>query len=148
MNKFRHLREILAYGLDEDRAVEKAQAIPSGILKARSWRMREIAGEMEGSESANYKGIQGFVSQQAWKSNLLRLYQEEAAFLIGDPTAGQENGGCWQAERWTNQWVLAIAPGHPLSRASHAVPFCQVFFRHSWRRSAGVSGRKAFGPGS
>lgn len=86
MNKFTHLSAFLAYLFDDDRALEKAQAITSGILKARSCRMSEIAREMEGSECANYKCIQRFISKQALKSNLLRLYQEEAPFLIGDPT--------------------------------------------------------------
>lgn len=86
MNKFTHLSEFLAYLFDEARALEKAQAITRGILKARSCRMSEIAREMEGSEYANYKCIQRFVRKQALKSNLLRLYQEEAPFLIGDPT--------------------------------------------------------------
>jgi hypothetical protein len=41
---------------------------------------------MPGSESANYKCIQRFVAERSLKSILLRLYQEEAPFLIGDPT--------------------------------------------------------------
>lgn len=41
---------------------------------------------MSGKEDANYKCIQRFVAKQDLKSILLRLYHEEAAFLIGDPT--------------------------------------------------------------
>lgn len=40
---------------------------------------------MPGNESANYKCIQRFAADQDLKSILLRLYQEEAAFMIGDP---------------------------------------------------------------
>jgi hypothetical protein len=86
MNKFTHLSEFLAYLLDDDRSVQKAEAIIAGILRARSCRVSEIAREMAGSESANYKCIQRFISGQDFRSNGLRLYQEEAAFLIGDPT--------------------------------------------------------------
>ena len=41
---------------------------------------------MVGNETANYKCIQRFVAEGSLKSILLRLYQEEATFLIGDPT--------------------------------------------------------------
>lgn len=80
MNKFTHLSNFLGYLFDEDRDVEKAQAITSGILKVRSCRMSEIAREMEGNECTNYKCIQQFIGKQAVKTNLLRLYQEEALF--------------------------------------------------------------------
>ncbi|HSG44151.1 MAG TPA: hypothetical protein VLA72_13435, partial [Anaerolineales bacterium] len=71
---------------DNERSIKKAQAITAGILQARSCRLSDIAREMAGSEAANYKCIQRFVAQTVLKPNLLRLYQEEAPFLIGDPT--------------------------------------------------------------
>ena len=48
MDKFTHLSDFLAYLFDEGRSVEKAQAITTGILKARSCRMSDIAREMRG----------------------------------------------------------------------------------------------------
>lgn len=86
MDKFTHLCDFLGYLFDDPKAIKKGQAILTGLLKARSCRMSEIAREMPGSESANYKFIQRFVSAGSLKSNLLRLYQEEASFMIGDPT--------------------------------------------------------------
>jgi DDE family transposase len=86
MDKFTHLSEFLGYLFDEDRAVEKAQAITSGILKAHSCGLSEIARKMSGKETANYKCIQRFVAEGSLKPILLRLYQEEAPFMIGDPT--------------------------------------------------------------
>lgn len=86
MNKFTHLGDFLGYLFDDAKAIEKAQVIVEGILKAHSCRISEIAREMPGSESANYKCIQRFVGAQSLNANLLRLYQEEATFLIGDPT--------------------------------------------------------------
>ena len=86
MNKFTHLSDFLSYLFDDERSARKAQAITAGILQARSCRLSDIAREMAGSEAANYKSIQRFVGQTALKPNLLRLYQEEAPFLIGDPT--------------------------------------------------------------
>jgi len=41
---------------------------------------------MPGNESANYKCIQRFTAAESLKSILLRLYQEGASFMIGDPT--------------------------------------------------------------
>ena len=86
MNKFTHLSDFLSYLFDDVRTIKKAQAITAGILQARSCRLSDIAREMAGNEAANYKCIQRFVGQTALKQNLLRLYQEEAPFLIGDPT--------------------------------------------------------------
>jgi hypothetical protein len=86
MNKFTHICDFLGYLFDNERTVRKAQAITAGILQARSCRLSDIAREMAGSEAANYKCIQRFVAQTVLKPNLLRLYQEEAPFLIGDPT--------------------------------------------------------------
>jgi hypothetical protein len=86
MNKFTHLADFLGYLFDDEQTVKKAQAITAGILQARSSRLSDIAREMAGNEAANYKRIQRFVAQTALKANLLRLYQEEAPFLIGDPT--------------------------------------------------------------
>lgn len=86
MDKFTHLVKFLAYLFDDGRSVEKAQSIIKGILKARSCRISEIAREMPGTESANYKCIQRFVAKERLKTHVLRLYQEAASFLIGDPT--------------------------------------------------------------
>ena len=86
MNKFTHICDFLGYLFDNERTVKKAQAITAGILQARSCRLSDIAREMAGSEAANYKCIQRFVAQTVLKPILLRLYQEEAPFLIGDPT--------------------------------------------------------------
>lgn len=86
MDKFTHLSDFLAYLFDDDRSVEKAKTITAGILKARSCRLSDIAREMSGNESANYKCIQRFTAAESLKSILLRLYQEEASFMIGDPT--------------------------------------------------------------
>lgn len=86
MDKFTHRSEYFAYLFDDECSIQKAQAITRGILKARCCRVSEIAREMPGNETANYKCIQRFVAKTDLKANLLRLYQEEAPFLIGDPT--------------------------------------------------------------
>ncbi len=55
-------------------------------MKARSPRLSDIAREMSGNEAGNYKHIQRFVDKVEPGAALLRLFQSEAAFMIGDPT--------------------------------------------------------------
>jgi hypothetical protein len=86
MDKFTHLAEFLGYLFDSAEEVGQAQRIMEGMLKARSPRLSEIAREMAGSEGANYKCIQRFLRKSEPQSSLLRLFQEEAGFVIGDPT--------------------------------------------------------------
>jgi hypothetical protein len=131
MNKFTHLCEFLGDLFDDDRDLEKAQAITSGILKAGSCRMSEIAREMEGSECANYKCIQRFVRKQVLKSNLLRLFQEEASFLIGDPTEmprpearKTEYVGTLSDGQTSGYWLLILAtPYHGRAIPCHFVSY-------------------------
>lgn len=86
MNKFTHLSRFVQPLFDEAGTVQKATQIVEGILKARSPRLSDIAREMAGGESKNYKCIQRFLEQVAPQDALLRLFREEAQFVIGDPT--------------------------------------------------------------
>jgi hypothetical protein len=86
MNKFTHFDSFLETLIDNENMQAKAEVIITGILKARSPRLSDIAREMPGTEAANYKSIQRFLNEQDLRSNLLRLYQDQAEFLIGDPT--------------------------------------------------------------
>jgi len=73
--------------LFDDRAsVQKATRIVDGILQARSPRLSEIARAMKGNEAANYKVIQRFLAGHDPQEVLLRLFREQAPFVIGDPT--------------------------------------------------------------
>jgi hypothetical protein len=86
MNKFTHLDKFLGILMDDENVQEKAKEIIKGILKARSPRLSDISREMSGKEAANYKNIQRFLHENDLQSNLLRLFQEKAEFVIGDPT--------------------------------------------------------------
>jgi DDE family transposase len=116
VNKFTHLSEFLGYLLDNGRAIEKAAVITAGILKARSCRLSEIAREMPGSERGNYKCIQRFVAGESLKPRLLRLYQDESAFMIGDPTEMPRPGakktgyvGKLSDGQTSGYWLLVLA---------------------------------------
>jgi len=86
MNKFTHLSRFVGYLFDEEKTVRKATPIIEGILKARSPRLSDIAREMAGGEEKNYKCIQRFLTSATPQETLLRLFQESASFVIGDPT--------------------------------------------------------------
>jgi hypothetical protein len=73
--------------LFEDQAtVWKATRIIGGILKSRSPRLSDISRSMHGNEAANYKCVQRFLERCDLQEILLRLFREEAPFVIGDPT--------------------------------------------------------------
>jgi hypothetical protein len=86
MNKFTHLLRFVECIFDDAHVARKAKAIVEGILKARSPRLSDIAREMPGTEAANYKAIQRFLRDVDPQEILLRLFQSEAPFVIGDPT--------------------------------------------------------------
>jgi hypothetical protein len=86
MLKFINLSGLLGYLFDEERTVGKAATIVRALLETRSVRLSAIAEKMPGRPDANYKAIQRFLAQVDLKAILLRLFQEEAEFVIGDPT--------------------------------------------------------------
>lgn len=56
------------------------------ILAAQSPRLSNIAEEMVGRSDSNYKSIQRFLHRADLQDVLIRLFQVEAEFVIGDPT--------------------------------------------------------------
>lgn len=70
---------------DDDDAARQAAEIGQAILSARSLKMTEIASYMEGKSEAAYKRIQWFLNRNDPRLALVRLYQAEAEFMIGDP---------------------------------------------------------------
>lgn len=86
MNKCIHFQPFLHYLFDDEAQVRKATQLVHGILAAQSPRLSNIAEQMSGTTASNYKAIQRFLQQVDMKAVLQRLYQEEAEFVIGDPT--------------------------------------------------------------
>ena len=86
MTQFIKAIAFLQHLFDQERLAAKAAVIVEAILAARSPRLSEIAQHMPGSEAANYKAIQRFLAQVDVKALLLRLFQADAPFVIGDPT--------------------------------------------------------------
>jgi len=86
MNKCTQLLPFVQTLFDDPATARKAASIVAGIVKSRSPRLSEIAREMAGREAANYKVIQRFLAEHDPQEILLRLFQEDASFVIGDPT--------------------------------------------------------------
>ncbi len=80
------ISEFAQHLFDQERSAEQAAVIMQGIWESRSARLAAIAQHMPGKSDANYKAIQRFIQRNDAKAALLRLFQPDAPFVIGDPT--------------------------------------------------------------
>jgi hypothetical protein len=69
-----------------DKQAKKAGEVIEGIMRAKSPRLSDIAGAMKGKYEANYKKIQRFLDDTQPKEQLQMLFNEEAEFVLCDPT--------------------------------------------------------------
>lgn len=86
MDKCINFQRFLGYLLDDDELVEKGARIIRALLEAQSPRLSDISEKMTGKSESRYKEIQRFLKKTDLKQSLMRLYQEEAEFVIGDAT--------------------------------------------------------------
>jgi hypothetical protein len=84
--KFIRTAAFMQYLFDRPATAQHAAAIVDAILDGRSPRLSAIAQHMPGTASANYKAIQRFIANVDVKAALLRLFQDDAEFVIGDAT--------------------------------------------------------------
>lgn len=97
MDKFINNQEFMVELFDDAEQAERAGEIGAAILEARSLRLTDIAVEMEGESAAGYKRIQRFLGKADPRGALWRLFQEDAGFVIGDPTE-IERPHAWKTE--------------------------------------------------
>jgi hypothetical protein len=105
MDKFINNQEFMAELFDDQDIAERAGEIGDAILAARSLRLTDIAVEMEGESTAGYKRIQRFLRTVDPRTALWRLFQEEAEFVIGDPTEIE------RAQAWKTEYVGTLKDG-------------------------------------
>jgi hypothetical protein len=105
MNKFINNQEYMAELFDEAEIAERAGEIGAAILEARSLRLTDISVEMEGESAAGYKRVQRFLKKADPRLALWRLFQEEAAFVIGDPTEIE------RPQAWKTEYVGTLKDG-------------------------------------
>jgi hypothetical protein len=86
MDKCINFSEFMRYVFDEEKMVTQGAAIIKALLEAQSPRLSNISEKMAGKSSSNYKTMQRFLKKVDLKRLLLRFYQEDAEFVIGDPT--------------------------------------------------------------
>jgi len=86
MYEFINTYEFARYLFDREEQAQQAGSIMQAMLSARSPRISDLAQHMPGKPAANYKRIQRFLAQADPQRALLRLFDEEAPFVIGDPT--------------------------------------------------------------
>jgi hypothetical protein len=71
---------------NDKKTAQQASEIIQGIMEERSPRISDIAASMQGREAANYKKIQRFLEKNEPEEALKLLFNEEAKFVMGDPT--------------------------------------------------------------
>lgn len=86
MDKCIRILEFTKQLFADEREARQASQILQGIMEARSPRLSDIAAQMPGQTEANYKRIQRFLQHHDPQEVLHRLFNDEAQFVIGDPT--------------------------------------------------------------
>lgn len=89
MDKCINFRRFMHYLFEDERLITQAATILKALLQAQSPRLSDISEQMPGNSQSNYKTLQRFLQQVDLKRLLLRFYQADAQFLIGDPTEMQ-----------------------------------------------------------
>ena len=126
MNKFIRIFKFTQQLFTDEKAAQQASQIIEGIMAARSPRLSDIAAHMPGGQSARYKRIERFLQVQDPQEALRMLFNEDAKFVIGDPTeierphANQTNYvGTLMDGQTKGFWMLTLAT--PLR--GRAIPF-------------------------
>ena len=113
MDKCINLEAFVRALMDDEKQVKRMAEIMKGLLAAQSPRLTNIAEQMSGHSERNYKVIQRFLQQVEMKELLLRFYQEEAAFVIGEPGERGlqvERGGLRRLWIWCLAGVYELHP--------------------------------------
>jgi hypothetical protein len=90
---------------DSNDLARKGAIILKAILEAQSPRLSEIAQKMPGTPEANYKFLQRFLANTDPRPTLLRLFQTDAPFVLGDPTEMP------RAQAWKTSYVGTLMDG-------------------------------------
>jgi hypothetical protein len=80
------LTDFVYYLFDDQRMARKAAVILKALLEAQSPRLSMIAEKVDKKAEAAYKMVQRFLAECDPRPILLRLFQEGAAFVLGDVT--------------------------------------------------------------
>jgi len=116
MIKYSHISGLLRQVFDNPKLLQKASQIVCALLEAGSPRLSRIADKMPGQAASNYKSIQRFLEQVDLKAVLKRFFQEQAEFVLADPTEmprphakHTEYVGRLSDGRTLGYWLLVLA---------------------------------------
>lgn len=116
MYKFMRILAFAKQLFANDKSAKKASEIIEGFLCSRSPRLSDIADKMSGNYEANYKKIQRFLKSEELLPTLQQLFNEEAQFVIGDPTEIERPGakkteyvGTLSDGQTKGFWMLTLA---------------------------------------
>jgi hypothetical protein len=116
MYKFMQIEKFAKVIFDSEKTARKASKIMEGLLQSQSPRISDIADQMAGNEAANYKMVQRFLKKEHLQEVLQRLFNEEAEFVIGDPTEIERPGakktdyvGTLSDGQTKGFWMLTLA---------------------------------------
>lgn len=120
---------------DRPEQARRAAAILHGILAAPSPRLSEVAQAMARSTQANYKAIQRFLAEVDPREVLLRLWDEDAPFILADPTEvprrqARRTEYVGQPTKRQDPGLLAAAAGPALQGEGAALPLHHLFGGH------------------
>ena len=90
---------------DSNDLARKGAIILKAILEAQSPRLSEIAQKMPGKPGANYKFLQRFLASTDPQTTLLRLFQTDTPFVLGDPTEIS------RTQAWKTSYVGTLMDG-------------------------------------
>jgi hypothetical protein len=126
MDKFIRIFEFTQQLFSDRQTAKQASQIIEGIMEARSPRLSEIAAKMPGNSAAAYKRLQRFLHENDPQATLRMLFNEEAEFVIADPTEIErphaeqtEYVGTLMDGQTKGFWMLTLAT--PLR--GRAIPF-------------------------
>ncbi len=108
-------QRFLRHLLDDENLAEKGARITKALLEAQSPRLTDISEQMSGKSESRYKEIQRFSEEADLKQAVMRFYQEDAEFVIGDPTEmeryGPKNPLCGHIEdgKTAGYWLMVLS---------------------------------------
>jgi hypothetical protein len=105
MNKFINNLRFMQQLFEDQSIAKQAAEIGDALIAARSLRLTDIAAQMSGRSEAGYKRIQLFLKSADPREALWRLFQEDAAFVIGDPTEIE------RPQAWKTAYVGTLKDG-------------------------------------
>lgn len=116
MYKYMQILEFTKQLFSAEKSAQKASEVIGAILEAQSPRLSEIADKMSGNYDASYKRIQRFLKSEDFLSVLHQLFNEDAEFVIGDPTEIERAGakktkyvGTLKDGKTKGFWMLTLA---------------------------------------